>query len=131
MKSYTLNRSVPVYASADVVVIGGGPAGTAAAIAASRCGKKVILAERSGQLGGMGTLGNVSVFMGVGNITGIYKEIVSEFIPETLTGCDPHAYGPQFNPFLLRHYLNRKLEQEKVDVLFHTYFTAAVKKATE
>lgn len=36
----------------DVAVIGGGPGGIPAAIAAARRGKKVILVERNGYLGG-------------------------------------------------------------------------------
>lgn len=38
--------------SCDIAVIGGGPSGVAAAITASRSGAKVLLAERSGHLGG-------------------------------------------------------------------------------
>ena len=42
---------IPVFASTDVLVIGGGPAGTTAAIAAARTGASVILVERySGHL---------------------------------------------------------------------------------
>lgn len=120
MKSYAFERKVPVYDRADIVVVGGGPAGVAAAIAAVRSGKRVILAEHSGQLGGMGTLANVSIFMGVGNVTGIYREIVSEVLPEqALPEQHEGSIWPQFNPFRLRHYLNEKLEKEGVEVLFH------------
>lgn len=45
-------RSVPVIAEADVIVVGGGTAGLAAAIAAARTGAQTILAERYGYLGG-------------------------------------------------------------------------------
>ena len=50
---------------ADIVVIGGGSAGICAAIAAARLGSRVILVERSGQLGGMGTLAMVHTFCGL------------------------------------------------------------------
>lgn len=120
-----MERSVPVHRTADVVVIGGGPAGTAAAICAARSGKQTILLEHSGQLGGMGTLGNVSVFMGVGNVTGIYREIISEFLPEALPDSHHESIWPQYSPFELRHYLNCKLEKEGVDVYYHTSFVAA------
>lgn len=43
----------------DVIVAGAGPAGIAAAAAASREGAKVLLIEQSGQLGGMATNGLV------------------------------------------------------------------------
>ncbi|MGB9887414.1 MAG: FAD-dependent oxidoreductase, partial [Moorellales bacterium] len=52
-------REVEVYAQADVVVAGGGPAGTAAAVAAARNGARVLLLERYGHLGGMATGGMV------------------------------------------------------------------------
>ena len=46
----------------DVAVIGGGPAGCAAAYAAARDGARVLLVEGSGALGGMGTMGCVTCF---------------------------------------------------------------------
>lgn len=121
-----LERTIPVYDTADVVVIGGGPAGTAAAISAARCGKKTILLEHSAQLGGMGTIANVSIFMGVGNVTGIYREIISELLPDALPGSHHESIWPQFSPFELRHYLNQKLDREGVTVYYHTSFCAAL-----
>lgn len=58
-------RSTPVYAEADVLVIGGGPAGLAAAVSAARLGAKTLLLERHGFLGGMGTAGGVTNFAGL------------------------------------------------------------------
>ncbi|WP_187144084.1 FAD-dependent oxidoreductase, partial [Victivallis vadensis] len=46
---------LPVLFEAEVVVAGGGPAGIAAALAAARLGKRVVLLEQTGSLGGMGT----------------------------------------------------------------------------
>ena len=43
--------------NADVIVTGGGTAGFAAAVSASKCGKKVILVEKEICLGGLGTNG--------------------------------------------------------------------------
>jgi hypothetical protein len=127
-QTYELQRNVGVYDSADVIVIGGGPAGTAAAINASRCGKKVILLERSGQLGGMGTLGNVSVFMPIGNVTGIYREMISEVLTRYLPQHHDESVSPQFSPFLLRHYLNEKMKKEQVHVCYHTEFVGVAKE---
>src|SRR5271168_2201239 len=45
-------RQIPVFAETDVLVVGGGPAGTAAAIAADRLGAEVLLVERYNHLGG-------------------------------------------------------------------------------
>lgn len=52
-------RKTPVHAAAEVVVLGGGPAGVAAAVAAARCGADTLLLERYSYLGGMATGGNV------------------------------------------------------------------------
>jgi hypothetical protein len=52
-------RDIPVCHAADVVVVGGGPAGVAAAVAAARNGARTALVERYGHLGGMATGGLV------------------------------------------------------------------------
>ena len=54
-------REVPVAVEADVLVCGGGPAGTAAAVAAARQGAKVALIERYNHLGGLSTGGLVLI----------------------------------------------------------------------
>ena len=53
MKKISVTKQVAVVGSYDVVVVGGGPAGVFAAIAAAREGAKVALVERFGFLGGM------------------------------------------------------------------------------
>ena len=67
--------------SKDVIVIGAGPAGCAAAIASVRNGAQTLLLEKNGILGGMATAGMVKPFMTsyVRNkkvIDGIFGEIV-------------------------------------------------------
>ena len=52
-------RDIPVFAETDVLVVGGGPAGTSAAIAAARLGADVTLVERYNHLGGLSTGGLV------------------------------------------------------------------------
>ncbi|MDW7659130.1 MAG: FAD-dependent oxidoreductase, partial [Bacillota bacterium] len=51
------SRQIPCEDQYDVVVVGGGPAGCAAAVSAAREGANTLLIEATGVLGGMGTNG--------------------------------------------------------------------------
>ena len=67
----------------DVVVIGGGPAGTVAAIASARGGAKTLLVEQNGYLGGAltacGTAPQMTYHAGdVQVVRGIPQEMVDE-----------------------------------------------------
>ena len=56
-------RTLPVSGAYDVVVVGAGLAGVGAALAAARQGASTALAERCFGLGGLATLGNVTVYL--------------------------------------------------------------------
>ena len=56
-------RLIPVRQKVDILVAGGGPAGTAAAVTAARQGRSVFLLEGHSCFGGMGTAGLVPAFM--------------------------------------------------------------------
>jgi len=73
-------RKIPVGFKADVVVVGGGPAGIGAALAAARNGAKTILMEQLGYLGGAATNCLVSVFEGVDFAIygGIFREVCKQ-----------------------------------------------------
>lgn len=78
-------RHLPVHGEFDVVVIGGGPAGLAAAASASRRGAKTLLVESYGFLGGMGTAGGVTNFAGLyGRHTGEMQQLVRGVVDELL-----------------------------------------------
>ncbi|MBX7228754.1 MAG: FAD-dependent oxidoreductase [Burkholderiaceae bacterium] len=82
-------RTLAVFGEFDLVVIGGGPAGIAASVAASRRGKKVLLIERYGFLGGMGTAGGVTNFAGLyGKRNGKMQPLVHGIVDELLDRID-------------------------------------------
>ena len=63
METIPYTRDIPVTHTADVLVIGGGPAGIGAAIGAAKSGAKTLLVERYGFLGGNATASLVGPFM--------------------------------------------------------------------
>jgi hypothetical protein len=74
------NKTIDVVYECDVVVVGGGPGGVAAAISAARNGARTVLIERYGHVGGMATGGLVTIipcltdFSGVMQIAGLNQE---------------------------------------------------------
>lgn len=76
--SFTLpERKIPIAYDADVVVVGAGPAGFAAALKAARMGASVVLVERFGMPGGVHTSGlQGAAGPGVG---GIHTELMERF----------------------------------------------------
>lgn len=125
-ESVIFSSNVEIIDETDILVVGGGPAGVAAAIGAARENKKVILLEKSAQLGGMGTLAAVGIFMIVGNYTGIYKEIAEELIDKNASDGDPAKVKVHFNPFVLRYLLDRKVRNEGVKVYYHSDFLSII-----
>lgn len=80
-KVQVAGREAPVVAESDVIVVGGGPAGTAAAVSAARQGAKVTLLERYAMLGGMAAGGMVLVLDDMINGAEITVHgIVDEFV---------------------------------------------------
>ena len=75
-------RIIPVVSETDVLVAGGGIAGISAALAAARCGKRTLLVEREFALGGMATLGLITIYLplcdGLGHqvVYGIGEELL-------------------------------------------------------
>ncbi|HEX6320528.1 MAG TPA: FAD-dependent oxidoreductase [Burkholderiales bacterium] len=70
-------RRTPVAGEFEVVVLGGGPAGIAAAIAAGRAGRATALIERYGFLGGAGTAAGLANFCGLhANVYGEHRQVV-------------------------------------------------------
>nr|MBP7566166.1 FAD-dependent oxidoreductase [Burkholderiaceae bacterium] len=103
--TYTLQRQIPAESGYDLVVAGGGPAGTAAAVCAARQGLKVLLVEATGCLGGMGTSGLVASF---GPVSNGERMLVGGFMKELLeTMWREGAFAPHVVPEMLDRQLNR------------------------
>lgn len=75
----------------DVLVAGGGLAGVAAAVAAARAGKRVLLLEKSQKLGGLATLGLINLFVPMCNGRG--KQIIFGMAEEFLRLSIRNGYG--------------------------------------
>ncbi|MGV3569704.1 MAG: FAD-dependent oxidoreductase [Ramlibacter sp.] len=82
-------RDTEVHGDYDVVVLGGGPAGMAAAVAAARSGRSTLLVERYGFLGGMGTAAGVTNFCGLhANVHGDIRQVVHGVADDLLQRMD-------------------------------------------
>jgi hypothetical protein len=82
---YEPARDTPVLGEYDVVVLGGGPAGIAAAAAAGRTGRSTLLIERYGFLGGAGTAAGLSTFCGLhANVHGEHRQVIHGIADEIL-----------------------------------------------
>ncbi len=92
-------REIPVFAETDVLVVGGGPAGTAAAISAARLGADVLLVERYNHLGGLSTGGLViwidrmSDWSGKHIIRGFAEEIMDRLPKDAVAGPERADWG--------------------------------------
>ncbi len=92
-------REIPVQAEVDVLVLGGGPAGTAAAVAAARLGARTMLMERHNHLGGLSTGGLVlwidrmTDWAGKLVIRGFAEEFLSRLPAQAVAGPPPEAWG--------------------------------------
>jgi hypothetical protein len=142
--TYSLHREIPIEEGYDLVVAGGGPAGTAAAVCAGRLGAKVLLIESTGCLGGMGTSGLVTAFDPMANgkemlVGGFMREVVETMYARgfMMPGINPdcwrkryHAWSP-FRVEGLKLLLDEFVEKARVEVRFFTRVIDADATPTE
>ena len=92
-------RDIPVYRHCDVLVVGGGPSGTAAAVAAARTGADVVLLERYNHLGGLSTGGLViwidrmTDWNGRHVIRGFAEELMDRLPADAIAGPGREEWG--------------------------------------
>lgn len=150
-------RQIPVTGEYDVVVVGGGIAGVAAAVAAARCSVRVCLIERYCALGGLATLGNVTMWLplcdGRGHqvIAGLGEELLKLSVAELsrdypaarfkgvpacwMHGGDlgertNHRYRADFNPAAYMVSIEKLVVDSDVDLLYDTRFCSVRREGT-
>lgn len=136
-------RTLPVLDPVDVLVVGGGPAGIAAAIGAARTGARTLLVERYGYLGGNLTAGLVGPCMTSFSldgseqlIRGVFDELIRRMaaegqarhpseIPAGSAYCGFIEYGHDkvtpFEPEAVKVVAERMCLEAGVELLFHTF----------
>ena len=132
-------REVPLFHETDVVVVGGGPAGFAAAVSAARAGAKVALVERAGSLGGLFTNGMVLIMLATSRRTGagswelVTRGVCEEFMNRasalggrcfwSRTGDDRSRahWQPTVDPEAAKYLMDTMVAENKVEMFFHSW----------
>ncbi len=142
MDRFNYIKNIPNCINADIAVIGGGPAGLCAAVAAAREGASVVLIEKNAFCGGMATAGMVAPFMTCYDsggskmlIRGLFEEIVERLIAvggaihpsrvESKTAFTSyidkgHIHVTPFKTEALKSVADEMLTEAGVRILYHT-----------
>lgn len=142
--NFTDNRPIIEKQPYDVVVVGGGIGGIAAAVAAAREGAKTILLEKQINLGGLGTVGLISWYeplcdgKGKKMIAGIGEELIKlsikygfDNLHENWGGKsknfkNSHRYATFYSPMTFSLALDEYVRESGADIRFDTYATYPV-----
>jgi ribulose 1,5-bisphosphate synthetase/thiazole synthase len=127
------SRQIPVLAETDVLVVGAGPAGVAAAIAASRAGAETFLVERYNHLGGLWTGGLVLPLLSTHAldknksrrqvIHGIGGEMAKRLKD---LGMAIDEINPVIDPEAGKYVLEEMTREAGVKVIYHTWGANAI-----
>ena len=131
--------NVPKIHETDVLVVGAGPAGCCAAIAAARAGVKVTLVERYNHFGGLATGGLVLIILGhwtrpnpnskdrVQVVQGIGEEMMQrlESLPHGIVNRQ-HGRNPTIDSEAYKYLLVDMITEAGIDVFLHSWATEAI-----
>lgn len=126
-------REVPILLESDVLVVGGGPSGVAAALSAARLGMKTCLVERYNHLGGLWTGGLVlplNCTHGLSQeaqrtqvIHGISGEITDRLRRLNMVRGE---VNPLVDPEACKYVLEKMMQEAGVTVVYHAWAAGAV-----
>ncbi|MEK5235731.1 FAD-dependent oxidoreductase [Paenibacillus sp. FSL L8-0470] len=126
---------IEVSREVDVLVVGGGPAGIAAALAAARNGASTLLVEQRGYLGGMGTAALVPAFCPyTDHEKPVVRGIGLELLESMKRSCRPGfiaEYGDRLDwvPIdaeVLKRVYEQAVIESGTEVLYHTFVPQAI-----
>jgi hypothetical protein len=138
-------RDTPVYGEFEVVVVGGGPAGIAAAVAAGRAGRSTLLVERYGFLGGAGTAAGLSTFCGLhANVHGEHRRVIRGVCDDVIERLErrkalrePHLsvqkriQAQAYDISAYKIVADELVLEAKAKLMFHAFAVGAVKSADD
>ena len=126
-------REIPVSAEAEVVVLGGGPAGVAAAVSAAKTGAKVIMLERYTFLGGLWTGGLVLPMLSTHGLSpeDEWTKVIWGFSNDIYMRLKKmrmvvNAKAPCVDPEACKYVLEQFCEEAGVQIIYHSWATNAI-----
>lgn len=116
------SKTIPIADKVEVLVIGAGPAGFGAALTAARMGRKVLMIEQSGAIGGIATNGIMSHWTGHQE-GGCFVEL-----RERAMDCE----CPQvINPEKMKTIMLEMLNEAGVRVQLYTFFSDVIMESNK
>ena len=114
-------RDTPIAGNPDVLVVGGGPAGFAAAVCAARQGAATTLIEQSSAIGGVATSGLMSHWTG-STRGGFYEEILDRSVAvRTDPAAREDCFRQTIHPEELKGVMLAMLREAGVQVRLYTF----------